>query len=154
MIYKCTNGFVIFKFDSIQEMEMLRDINLIPIPDLVPYSDKPLTFIPASQAGHRYFVQGQVLNQYAAITKSCEDIIKGFKENRLTYSIAADGIVSRDLIDKKVVLSKNDFGKYFCNFLLQPYSLVGLLGRATDFEAVFIPSRGVFVFSYIRFVYE
>lgn len=152
MIYKCTNGFVLFKFDSIQEMEMLA--NIVPFPDLVPYKDKPFTFVPKMQAQNRYLIAGVPVSPVAVPTVSNANIIEGFKENRFTYSFYADGIVPRDTILTKVSLSKNQFGKYFCNFLLQPYSLVGLLGRATDFECVFIPSRGVYVFSYIRFVYE
>lgn len=152
MIYKCTNGFVVFKFESIQEMEMLY--NLIPIPNLVPYSEQPFTFIPETQATSRYLIAGKPVSPFAVPVKSNADIIKGFAENRLTYSFFADDIVMRDTITKKVQLSKNQFGKYWCNFLLQPYSLVGLLGRATDFECQFQPSKGVFIFSYIRFAYE
>lgn len=152
MIYKCTNGFVVFRFESIQEMEMLQKI--VPFPNLVPYTENPLTFIPATQAENRYLIAGQPVSPLATVTVSNENIVEGFKENRLTYSFFEDGIVMRDTITRKVSLSVNDFGKYWCNFLLQPYSLVGLMGRATDFECVFIPSRGVYVFTYIRFAYE
>lgn len=152
MIYKCTNGFVVFTFQSIQEFEMLMDI--LPIPDLVPMNNVPLTFIPASQALNRYIVKGVPVSTTAIPTSSNEDIVMGFKDNRFSYSFAADTIVMRDSIINKVELSKNRLGKYYGNFLLQPYSLVGFNGRATDFEAVYMPDRGVFVYTYIRFEYE
>lgn len=152
MIYKCTNGFVSFTFESIQEWEMLIDV--LPIPNLVPLTNSPLTFVPAMQSLNRYIIKGIPVSTAAIPTSSNEDVIMGFKENRFTYSFVADGIVMRDSIMNKVELSQNRFGKYYSNFLLQPYSLVGFNGRAVDFEAVYLPNRGVFVYSYIRFEYE
>lgn len=149
MIYKCTNGYIMFIFESIQEFEILMD--KLPIPNLVPVNDRPLTFIPETQAGFRYLIAGVPISNLAIPSVSNADVIKGFKDNGFTYSFMADGIVPRAMINTKVNLDTNRFGKFFGNFMLQPYSLVGFSGRAVDFEAIYDPNRGVFVYSYIRF---
>lgn len=152
MIYKCTNGYVVFTFESIQEIEMLGTI--LPLPSLVPLTDHPMSFIPVGQFNERLMVRGVPVSPTSVPVKSCADVIKGFELNGFTYSFLTNTVVPKETINHKVELSTNELGRYFCNFLLQPYSMVGLLGRATDFECVFIPSKGVFVFDYIRFVYE
>lgn len=141
-----------FTFDSIQEYEMLADI--LPIPNLVPYSEKPLTFVPAAQADERFLIAGKPLKSGVVPAFSNANLIEGYKANRLTYSFANDAVVLRDTIVDKVDLGTNRFGLRVANFTLQPYSLVGYDGRVTDFEAYFDPRSGVYVFSYIRFAYE
>ncbi|MBO4726294.1 MAG: hypothetical protein J5598_01680 [Clostridia bacterium] len=149
MIIKNTNGFMVFRFDSIQEMELLYKV--LPIPNLVPFRDQPLTYVPEAQAKIGYLIAGDMINPLAVPIVSCADVIEGFEENRLCYSLTDDAIVTRDLILTKVSLHKNQFGKYMGNFILQPYSMVGLLGRAADYEAVYDANRGIFVYTYIRF---
>lgn len=149
MIIKNTNGFMVFRFDSIQEMELLYKV--LPIPDLVPFRDQPLTFIPEAQNKIGYLIAGNPINSLAIPTVSCADVIEGFEENRLCYSLTDDAIVMRDLILTKVNLVKNQFGKFMGNFILQPYSMVGLYGRAADYEAVYDANKGIFVYTYIRF---
>lgn len=152
MIYKCINGFVIFQFEAIQELEMLQ--NILPLPRLVPYGDKPLTFIPASQSKGRIFIQGQPISKFSVPVISHTNIIEGFKANGFTYDFKRDDIVPISLINNKVEMTTNQFGLYVSSFTLQPYSMVGYQGRATDFEAVFDARKGVYVYSYIRFEYE
>lgn len=149
MIIKNTNGFMVFQFSSIQEMELLYRV--LPIPNLVPYREQPLTFIPEAQSKVPYLVAGEAINSLAIPLVSCADVIQGFEENRFCYSLTDDAIVLRDLITTKVSLQKNQFGHYIGNFLMQPYSMVGLLGRAADYEAVYDGNKGIFVYTYIRF---
>lgn len=149
MIYKNTNGFVTFTFQSIQEWELVRD--MLPISTLVPSNTDPLTFIPASQACQRMIIAGQPLSPLAIPTQSNENVIEGFEANSFTYSFDADNIISRDSVVQKVNLSKNSFGLYTSTFLLQPYAMVNLNGKAASFEAVFLPDPKIFVYTYIKF---
>ena len=149
MIIKNTNGFLVFTFQSVQEMELLYRV--LPIPNLVPYKEQPLTFVPEAQSKVPYLIAGNAINSLAIPTVSCADVIDGFDQNRLCYSFVDDAIMLRDLITTKVTLQKNQFGHYIGNFMLQPYSMVGLLGRATDYEAIYDADKGIFVYTYIRF---
>lgn len=149
MIIKNTNGFLVFQFQSVQEMELLYRV--LPIPNLVPYKEQPLTFIPEAQSKIPYLIAGKSINMVATPITSCADVIKGFDKNRLCYSFMDDAIVLRDLILTKVSLRKNQFGHYMGNFMLQPYSMVGLLGRVTDYEAIYDADKGIFIYTYIRF---
>ena len=149
MIVKNTNGFLVFRFDSIQEMEMLY--NVLPIPNLVPLKDQPMTFIPEAQAKVPYLIKGYPINVQCIPVESNADVIAGFEANEFTYCFKQDAIVPRLRIMDKVELATNQFGKYVGNFMLQPYSFVGYKGRVGNYEAVYLPDRGLFVYSYIEF---
>lgn len=149
MIIKCVNGYLFFTFSSIQEVEVIR--TLLPIPNLVPVSDTPFTFIPEAQASIKYIIAGNPINRLVTPIISNEDVIKGFEANRLTYSFTEDAIIMRDTVTRKVELSKNRYGKYFGTFMLQPYSLVGFSGRAGNYECEYNANTGMFVYDYIRF---
>lgn len=149
MIIKCVNGYMFFTFENIAEVELVFD--MLPIPNLVPLESTPLTFIPAAQAQIKYLIAGYPINKTTTPTKSNSDVIKGFNDNRLCYSIAGDMIVPRDLITQKVNLGKNRLGKYYGAFMLQPYAMVGFNGRVSDYECCYNPDTGYYVYDYIRF---
>ena len=149
MIVKNTNGYMIFQFESIQEFEFL--FKRLPIPNLVALKDKPLTFIPQAQAEVPFLIAGRPLNAVCVPTVSNADVISGFKENKLTYCIELDGVVPVSSVIQKVNMVKNQAGLYMSNFLLQPYARVGFDGRASDYEAVYDPKSGMFVYTYVEF---
>lgn len=149
MIVKNTNGYMIFQFESIQEFEFL--FKRLPIPNLVALKDKPLTFIPQAQAEVPFLIAGRPLNAVCVPTVSNADVISGFKENELTYCIELDGVVPVSSVIQKVNMVKNQAGLYMSNFLLQPYARVGFDGRASDYEAVYDPKSGMFVYTYVEF---
>ena len=149
MFIKNTNGYMIFQFESIQEFEFL--FKRLPIPNLVALKDKPLTFIPQAQAEVPFLIAGRPLNAVCVPTVSNADVISGFKENELTYCIDVDGIVPVANVIQKVNIIKNQAGLYASNFLLQPYARVGFQGRASNYEAVYDPKSGMFVYTYMEF---
>lgn len=149
MFIKNTNGYMIFQFESIQEFEFL--FKRLPIPNLVALKDKPLTFIPQAQAEIPFLIKGRPLNRYSTPFVSNADVISGFKENELTYCIELDGVVPVSSVIQKVNMVKNQAGLYMSNFLLQPYARVGFDGRASDYEAVYDPKSGMFVYTYVEF---
>jgi hypothetical protein len=149
MIVKNTNGYMIFQFESIQEFEFL--FKRLPIPNLVPLKDKPLTFIRQAQAEIPFLIKGRPLNRYSTPVVSNADVISGFKENDLTYCIELDGVVPVTTVIQKVNMVKNQAGLYMSNFLLQPYARVGFDGRARNYEAVYDPKSGMFVYTYVEF---
>lgn len=149
MFIKNTNGYMIFQFESIQEFEFL--FKRLPIPNLVALKDKPLTFIPQAQAEVPFLIAGRPLNAVCVPTVSNADVISGFKENELTYCIELDGVVPVSSVIQKVNMVKNQAGLYMSNFLLQPYARVGFYGRASDYEAVYDPKSGMFVYTYVEF---
>lgn len=149
MKIKCINGYLFFTFNNITEYENVG--NLLPIPDLVAVDGVPFTFIPKAQAEVKLIIAGNPINSITVPTKSNADVIKGFKDNMLTYSIINNAILPTAMITQKVELTINGHGLFFGTFMLQPYSIVGFYGKVTDYECEYSLTTGIYVYNYIRF---